>query len=78
MKRKQYSVGAKVGNIKQGECDRKDTSIQNLCPKRIDAEDIMEKNSAAGQVGLQAHRRELTGNATTTSGVFIELMNKII
>ncbi len=52
MKRKQYGVGAKVGNIKKGECDRKVTSIQNLCPKRIDAEDILEKNSAAGQVGL--------------------------
>jgi hypothetical protein len=29
--------------------------------KRIDAEDLIGKNSAAGQVGLQAHRRELNG-----------------
>jgi hypothetical protein len=61
MKRKQYGVGAKVGNTKQGECDRKVTSTENLCPKRIDAEDLIEKNSAVGQVGLQAHRRELNG-----------------
>ncbi len=59
MKRKQYGVGAKVGNTKQGERDRKVTSTENPCPKRTDAEDLIEKNSAVCQVGLQAHHREL-------------------
>jgi hypothetical protein len=43
MKRKQYGVGAKVGNTKQGECDCNVTSTENLCPKRKDAEDLIER-----------------------------------
>ncbi len=41
-------VRRKAENINQGQGDRKATGTKKLCPKKIDAENLIEKNRAAG------------------------------